>query len=63
MKVPITRKKTATLPSRRFVMAWAALMVVGATALAAEPAAGGASPPGIEYRRLLEAGPQSIHVV
>lgn len=57
MKVPITRKKTATLPSRRFVMAWAALMVVGATALAAEPAAG------VEYRHLEEAGPQSIHVV
>ncbi len=57
MKVPITRKRTATLPSRRFVMAWAALMVVGATALAAEPAAG------VEYRHLAEAGPQSIHVV
>ncbi|MBM4073217.1 MAG: phosphodiester glycosidase family protein [Planctomycetes bacterium] len=45
------------------VMTWTVWTGVGAAARAAEPAPKGAPASEVEYRRLLEAGPQSIHVV
>ncbi|OGV68143.1 MAG: hypothetical protein A2498_14800 [Lentisphaerae bacterium RIFOXYC12_FULL_60_16] len=52
-----------TLSARRFIVAWAAIRLVGFTVLAVEPATGGAPAPEVEYRHLTEPGPQSIHVV
>jgi hypothetical protein len=59
----VTSKQTVTWPLRWFGRVCAVFMGAGVLVGAAETGADDATTPGVEYRHLAEAGPQSIHVV
>ncbi len=59
----MTAINVKSLVPRLAVLAWLVWTVPGIAASGAEPIPGSAPVHGVDYRRLAEAGPQSIHVV